>query len=94
MKIPIIRRIFGVSLYAYIENGVSTRSRETSSVVFSVCPPFALIRQIYKHNFAKQKMTLIVLLPIMFANRRKPLSHKAWWAETQPFDRSEDWDSV
>ena len=35
-------------------------------------------------------MTLIVLHPIMFANCRKPLSHKAWWAETQPLDRSDD----
>ena len=35
-------------------------------------------------------MTLIVLLRITFANYRKPLSHKAWLAETQPFDRSED----
>ena len=34
-------------------------------------------------------MTLIVLHPIMFAHCRKPLSLKAWWAETQPLDRSD-----
>ena len=39
-------------------------------------------------------MTVIVLHPIMFAHCRKPLSLKAWWAETQPLDRSDDWDSV
>ena len=60
------------------------------SVVVLFLRHVAFKRQITKPNFVKKKMTLIVLHPIMFANCRKLLSHKTWWAETQPLDRSDD----
>ena len=52
--------------------------------------PFARYGRFASLIFVKQKMNLIVLLRITCANCRKPLSHKAWRDETQPFDRSED----
>ena len=73
-----------------VSDGRSAKSREKLRVLCLPSPAICTFRQICKPNLVKQKMNLIVLLRITFANCRKPLSHKVSRAETQPFDRGED----